>query len=392
MSLSDRIRELSQIYFDEAVGWRRHLHANPELAFEENETAKFISGVLDDIGIPHKTGIAKTGIVAELKGKDPEARVLALRADMDALPIQEENDISYKSRNEGKMHACGHDVHTASLLGAAKILKHLENEWNGTIKLIFQPSEEKLPGGASVMIREGVLENPNVAAIWGQHVHPPLEAGTIGIKPGPYMASADEVYITVKGKGGHAALPHELVDPVVMAAQVILGLQQVISRKANPATPSVLSFGKIEAKGATNVIPDIVKIEGTFRTFDEKWRREAHTLIETMARDICQSMGGDCEANVKVGYPYVNNDPDLTVITKNKAIEYLGPDKVIDLPIRMTGEDFAFYSQVTASCFYRLGTGNKAKGITSPIHTSTFNVDETSLLTGMGLMAYLAMD
>ena len=389
-TLKNRIKEGSRKVFPEMRAWRRHLHMYPELAFQEFESARFIAERLAEMGINYREGIAKTGIVGIIEGKDPATRVVALRADMDALPIEEKNEVPYRSQNKGVMHACGHDAHTASLLGAAKILKECAEEWTGTVKLIFQPSEEKLPGGASVMIREGVLENPEVARIWGQHVHPPLVAGKVGMRAGPYMASADEIYLTIKGKGGHAALPQNVIDPVLISAHILLALQQIVSRKSNPLTPSVLSFGKLMAEGATNVIPDQVFLEGTFRTFDEEWRFEAHQWIEKIARDTARTMGGDCEVDIRVGYPYVHNDEALTKKSRKLAEELLGAENVVDLPQRMTGEDFAFYGREIPACFYRLGTGNPEKNILSPIHSPTFDIDEEALITGAALEAWLA--
>ncbi len=389
-TLKNRIKEGSRKVFPEMRAWRRHLHMYPELAFQEFESARFIAERLTEMGINYREGIAKTGIVGIIEGKDPATRVVALRADMDALPIEEKNEVPYRSQNKGVMHACGHDAHTASLLGAAKILKECAEEWTGTVKLIFQPSEEKLPGGASVMIREGVLKNPEVARIWGQHVHPPLVAGKVGMRAGPYMASADEIYLTIKGKGGHAALPQNVIDPVLISAHILLALQQIVSRKSNPLTPSVLSFGKLMAEGATNVIPDRVFLEGTFRTFDEEWRFEAHQWIEKIARDTARAMGGDCEVDIRVGYPYVHNDEALTKKSRQLAEELLGAENVVDLPQRMTGEDFAFYGREIPACFYRLGTGNPEKNILSPIHSATFDIDEEALITGAALEAWLA--
>ncbi len=389
-ALKNRIKEASRKVFPEMRTWRRHLHMHPELAFREFETARFVAERLAEMGIAYREGVAKTGIVAIIEGKDPATRRVALRADMDALPIEEQNELPYRSKNKGVMHACGHDAHTACLLGAAKILKECADEWSGTVKLIFQPSEEKLPGGASLMVREGVLKNPDVTRIWGQHVHPPLEAGKVGMRAGPYMASADEIYLNIKGKGGHAALPQHLNDPVLIMAHVVTALQQIVSRKSNPLTPTVLSFGKVHADGATNVIPDHVYLEGTFRTFDEEWRFEAHQWIERIARDTARAMGGDCEVDIRVGYPYVHNDEALTKKTRQLAEELLGAQNVLDLPQRMTGEDFSFYGREIPACFYRLGTGNPKTSGVSPLHSPTFDIDEEALITGAALEAWLA--
>lgn len=392
MSLKNKIKDLANSYAEEMIHIRRHLHQHPELSYEEVETGKFIAKKLSDFGIEHEHGWAENGVVGLIKGKNPEQRIIALRADIDALPITEANEVPYKSKNEGVMHACGHDVHTSSLLGAAKILHELRNEFEGTIKLIFQPAEEKAPGGASILIKEGVLENPRPVSIIGQHVHPPLAAGKIGLKPGKYMASTDEIFVTVSGQGGHGALPMDCIDPIVITAHIITALQQIVSRKANPTTPTVLTFGKINSTGgANNVIPNEVKLQGTFRTMDEEWRAEAHRLMKKMAEGMAESMGGSCDFYIKGGYPYLVNDDELTAKTKAFATEYLGADNVVDLPIRMTGEDFAYYSQHMPGCFYRLGTGNKSKGITSPVHTTTFDVDEDCMELSIGLMAYLAV-
>ena len=390
--IKEKIQQLAKQYFNDTVEMRRHLHQNPELSFKEEKTGKYIAEKLNEFQVSNEHGCAVNGVVGLIEGKNPEKRVVALRADMDALPIQEANDVPYKSKNEGVMHACGHDVHTASLLGTARILNEIKNEFEGTIKLIFQPAEERFPGGASIMIEEGVLENPNPTSILGQHVHPPLEAGKIGLRPGMYMASADEIYVTVKGKGGHGALPHDCVDPVVITAHIITALQQIVSRKSDPTIPSVLTFGKINSTGgSTNIIPNEIKLEGTFRTMDEVWRKKAHKLMRSMAKRIAKGMGGACKFKILKGYPFLINDEQLTAKTKQFAIEYLGEENVVDLPIRMTAEDFSYYSQKMPACFYRLGTGNPAKGITSPVHTTTFNIDETSLELSSGLMAWLAV-
>jgi len=391
-TLKNKIHAFSQTYLPEVIGWRRHIHAHPELSMQEYETSAFISSRLREMGIPHQTGVAKTGIVAVIEGKNPGKKAVALRADIDALPIREENDVTYKSLNEGVMHACGHDVHTSSLLGAAKILMAIKEEFEGTVKLFFQPSEEKYPGGAIQMINEGVMENPRPAHVFGLHVYAELEAGKVGLKSGQYMASTDEIFLTVKGKGGHAAQPMNNVDPVVISAHIIVALQQIVSRQASPDVPTVLSFGRIIGEGQTNIIPNEVKISGTIRTFDEKWRKEAHQRIAKMAQAIAEGMGGKCDVTINSGYPFVYNDPEITEKTKNWAAEFLGGDNVVDLPIRMTAEDFSYFAREVPSCFYRIGIRNQERGIVSNLHTSTFDVDEKSLQTGMGVMAWIAVN
>ncbi len=390
--LKEKIKQLARQYFEEVVDIRRHLHQHPELSFEEVETGKFIAQKLNEFGIPHEHGVAEHGVVGWIRGKKNDGRVVALRADMDALPILEANDVPYRSQNEGVMHACGHDVHTASLLGTARILQALREAFSGTIKLIFQPGEEKAPGGASIMIKEGVLENPEPASIFGQHVHPPLEVGKVGFRGGQYMASADELYVTVTGKGGHGAMPHNAVDPVLIASHIVVALQQVVSRHIDPTIPAVLTFGKINSTGgSTNVIPNEVKLVGTFRTMDEKWRFAAHERMKQLANSIAEGMGGRCDFYIEVGYPVLLNDEALTARSRQAAEEFLGAENVVDLPIRLTAEDFSYYSQQIPACFYRLGTGNPAKGISSPVHTTTFDIDEQALEVGMGLMAWLGL-
>ena len=392
MNLQSKIKMLADKGFASTRKIRRHLHQYPELSYQEKETGKYIASTLKSLGIKHETGWADNGVVAYIQGKQSSKRVIALRADIDALPITEANKVAYKSKNKGVMHACGHDVHTASLLGAAKILHSLRDNFGGTLKLIFQPAEEKFPGGASILIKEGVLKNPKPISIIGQHVHPPLASGKIGLRAGQYMASADEIYVTITGKGGHGALPHDCIDPIVITSHIITSLQQIVSRNANPTTPSVLTFGKINSTGgATNIIPNEVKLMGTFRTMDEKWRYEAHKKMKKMAESIAKSMGAKCEFNILPGYPSLINEPTLTARVKDFAVDYLGKRNVVELPIRMTAEDFAYYSQKMPGCFYRLGTGNKKKGITSPVHTNTFDIDEEALRTSIGMMAWLAV-
>ncbi len=385
----ERIQAAATQHFERLVSIRRHLHAHPELSFEEHETSAYVEGILTEMGLKVER-MANTGLVCMIEGAE-SGPVVALRGDMDALPILEQNDASYCSTNEGVMHACGHDVHTTCILGAAMILNELKGELKGSVKLIFQPGEEKLPGGASIMIKEGALKNPTPKAIFGQHVHPELDAGRVGFRAGKYMASCDEVYLTVKGKGGHGALPHKNIDPVLIAAQTIVAMQQVASRRANPMMPTVLSFGKIEGKGATNVIPDRVEIAGTFRTFDETWRQEAHEMIRHIAEETAKAYGGECEVRIEKGYPYVHNHEELTERARAAAVEYLGEENVVELDMRATGEDFSYYSQVMPGSFHRLGVRNEERGIVHPVHNSRFDVDEECLRVGSGLMAWLAI-
>ena len=388
--LKDKISLLAKEIYSDVVQNRRHLHAHPELSFHEYQTSAFVAQKLDELGIKYQK-MANTGLVAIIQGEKPSEGVVALRADMDALPIVEANDVPYKSTNAGVMHACGHDAHTSSLLGTARILTELKKEFGGTVKLIFQPAEEKLPGGANMMIKEGVLENPKPDAVIGQHVMPLIEAGQVGFRSGKYMASTDEIYVTVYGKGGHGAQPQQNIDPVLITSHIIIALQQIISRVADPKTPSVLSFGKVIANGATNVIPNEVYLEGTFRTMDEDWRDRAHEKMKKMAEGIAEAMGGSCDFNIVRGYPFLINEEKLTAEVRAYAEDFLGKENVLDLDIWMAAEDFAYYSQVSDACFYRLGTGNKERGITSSVHTPTFDVDEESLKLSTGLMAYIAL-
>jgi len=390
MIQKDKIQALSNDIFEQVVGYRQHLHSNPELSFKEFETSAFIKKHLTDWGIPF-SDMANTGVVGIIKGDLPSDNIIALRADMDALPILEANEKPYASKNTGVMHACGHDVHSSSLLGSAYILNSLKAEFGGTIKLIFQPAEEVLPGGASIMIKEGVLENPKPQSIVGQHVMPLIETGKVGFRSGIYMASTDELYVTVHGKGGHGAQPHQNIDPVLITSHIIIALQQIVSRNADPRLPSVLSFGKVQANGATNIIPNEVKIEGTFRTLNEEWRKEAKRLMKKMAEGIAESMGGSCDFRIMDGYPYLINEEKLTANARAFAEDYLGKENVVDLDIWMAAEDFAYYSQVTDACFYRLGTGNKEKGTQYSVHTPNFDIDEDALRTSTGLMAYVAL-
>lgn len=386
--MRDKIKALAKKYSTEFIDIRHHLHQNPELSYQEFETSKFVQQKLAELGIPFRV-MATTGVVGLIEGKNPESRIIALRADMDALPILEENDIPYKSKNNGVMHACGHDVHTTCLLGAAKILTELKDDWEGTVKLIFQPGEEKNPGGASYMIRDGVLENPTPQAILALHVNTILEVGKLSFRSGKVMASADELYITIKGKGGHAASPHLTIDPILIASHLVIALQQIISRNNNPFNPSVLSITAFNAGSATNIIPNEVKLMGTFRAMDEDWRFKAHALIKQTAEQVCTSMGGEAIVHIDVGYPCVMNNERVTHTAMTKAKEFMGDTQVGETELRMGAEDFGYYAQKIPACFYRLGTMNEEKGITAGVHTPVFNIDENAIEIGMGIMAWL---
>lgn len=392
--LIDEIKNAAGRIHPTVISYRRHLHAHPELSFSEYKTADFVKARLDEMRIPWEV-MANTGVVGLIQGESsgngsPDL-VVALRADMDALPITETNTFDFKSQNPGVMHACGHDAHTSSLLGTAQILRSIKNRFSGKVKLIFQPGEEKLPGGASQMIRDGVLENPRPQAIIGQHVMPSLDCGKIGFRAGKHMASMDQIIMRIGGKGGHGAQPHQNIDPVIITAHILVALQQIVSRMANPSIPTVLSFGKVIANGAINVIPDEVYVEGTFRTLDEKWRADAHHMMTKMADHLAKSMGGTCEMEITRGYPFLVNEEKLTSQLRTFAEDYLGKDKVVDMDIWMAAEDFAYYSQSSDACFYLLGVGNPSKGIISSLHTPTFDIDEEALEISTGLMAYMAV-
>ncbi|HEY4064768.1 MAG TPA: M20 family metallopeptidase [Puia sp.] len=386
--LKERIQQLAKQYAPDFISIRHHLHAHPELSYQEFGTSKFVQEKLTELGIPF-TVMATTGVVGIIEGRNPGKRVIALRADMDALPIREENDIPYKSVNEGVMHACGHDVHTTILLGASRILQELKEEWEGTVKLIFQPGEEKNPGGASLMIKEDVLKDPQPQAIFGLHVHPGLEIGKLSFRGGMVMASADELYITIKGKGGHAAAPHLTVDTILVASHLIVALQQIVSRNRNPLSPSVLSITSVQGGHTTNVIPSEVKLMGTFRAMDEEWRYRAHDLIRKMATELVHSMGAEIDLHIDVGYPMVYNNEALDPIARACAREYIGAANVLETEVRLGAEDFGYYTRQIPGCFYRLGVMNVEKGITSGVHTPTFNIDESAIGIGAGMMAWM---
>ena len=391
IELQQLIRNKSQEIFEKVKEYREYIHENPELSYAEFKTMEYVSSILTNLGIQHQKGIGKTGVVALIKNEQHSENTscIALRADLDALPILEENTVSYSSKTPGIMHACGHDVHTAILLGTAEVLHTFREYLPQPVKLIFQPGEEKNPGGATLMIADGVLENPTVTEMVALHVFPDMEVGKVGFKEGIYMASCDEIHLTIHGKGGHGATPHQCIDPIMIGANLLVQLQQIVSRKCDPKIPCVLSFGHFEAIGATNIIPSKAILKGTFRTMNEAWRKEGLELIEKQIKLIVESQGGSAELEISKGYPYLENDAYVTSKIKNKAIELLGTENVEDLPIRLTSEDFAFYSHKVPVCFFRLGVRNEAKGITFGVHHPKFNIDEHALKIGVEMMSFI---
>ena len=385
-----KIKQLAKDYSAEFISIREHLHAHPELSYQEFETSAYIQQKLAGWSIPFEVK-ATTGVVGLIEGKNPSTKIIALRADMDALPIHEANEVAYKSTKPGLMHACGHDVHSTCLLGAAKILNETRDDWEGTVKLIFQPGEEKNPGGASYMIRDGVLENPAPQKIFALHVHPGLEVGEFSFRGGMVMASADEIYISIKSKGGHAAAPQHTADTILIASHLTISLQQIVSRNNDPFNPSVLSITSIQGGNTTNVIPSEVKLMGTFRAMNEEWRFKAHELIIKQTKELVAAMGAEATIHIDVGYPFVLNDEALCEQARKNAELFAGEQNVTETELRMGAEDFAYYSHKIPACFFRLGAGNKARGITSNVHTPTFNIDEAAIEQGVGMMAWLAV-
>lgn len=384
------IKELAKEYFDEIVLCRRHLHQYPELSKKETETANFICLKLRDMGIEYKKDVGGHGIYGFVEGKNPQKKCIAIRADMDALPIQEETSLPYKSKKDGIMHACGHDIHMASLLGTIKILSKMRDKFEGRVMFIFQPSEESYPGGAISMLNDGIFDEVLPSEIFAYHTTPEMDCGYIGMKEGKYMASTDEIYIDVIGKGGHGATPDLNIDPILAASHIVVALQSIVSRNANPTMPTTFSIGRFIADGRTNVIPNHVKMEGIIRTFDENWRKECHELIERIAKQTAQAYGAEARVFVDAGYPFVYNNPDTTNRALSLAKEYFGEDKVLELESRMTAEDFSYFAQRTSGCYFRIGTRKEGQPITN-LHTNNFDVDEKCIEYAMGISSYFAI-
>jgi amidohydrolase len=388
MQLRDKILQLTDKYFSEVVQIRRAIHANPELAFQEVETSRLVAETLEKNRMLVKKGVAKTGVVGTLKGKN-SGKVIALRSDMDALPILEATGLPFASKNQGKMHACGHDAHTAIGLGAAMVLSELKEELHGEVRFLFQPSEEKNPGGASFMIADGALDG--VDEIYGLHVIAQHDAGMVGFCSGEMMASADELYITIKGKSGHGARPHFTIDPIVTSAQVITALQTLVSRNLDPFSQGVITIGSIHGGFAPNIIPEEVKLVGTLRSMTKEWREYAHIRVKEIVEGICSAMGATYEVIIDKGYPVLSNDLAKTVFAEGCAQELFGRDHVFTAERLMGAEDFAYYLEKVPGTFYRLGIRNQKQGITADIHNDHFTIDETALKTGVAMQAYLAV-
>jgi amidohydrolase len=392
MEIKNQIKQKAQQHFSSVVAIRRHLHQNPELSKQEKETSKYICSILDTIdGVEYQSNIGGYGIFGFIKGRKPNKKTIALRADIDALPIKESTNLPFASLKEGVMHACGHDAHTAILLGAIKILSELREEFDGQVMFIFQPSEEHYPGGAITMLNDGIFNNITPKAIFALHTTPEIERGKIGIKEGKYMASTDEIYIEVRGKGGHGATPDLNIDPIVAASHIVIALQTLVSRNANPTLPTTFSVGTFLAEGRTNIIPSKVYLECIIRTFDNDWRKQAHKLIHRISEETAQAFGATADVFIDHGYPYLYNNPTLTKATRNLAQEYLGEENVLDIDMRMTAEDFAYFAHKIPACYFRLGTKKEGCEITN-LHTSNFDIDENSMQDAIGLMTYLAIE
>lgn len=388
--------DLRQIILDgseklqtEVIGLRRHFHRNPELSYNEYKTSSFIEEWLKENGIPYRGGIAGTGIIATVSGTAKGKRVIGVRAEMDALPVDERAENDFSSINKGIMHACGHDAHLAMLMGTGKLLNGMRDKFGGTVLLIFQPGEEKSPGGARLMIESGAFSDPKPDMFIAQHVLPELETGKIGYKPGRYMASCDEIYITVKGKGGHAALTALHTDQIYIASNLVVKLKNTMSeRQSARKIPTVLGIGRISGEGATNVIPEKVEIAGTFRTFDEKWRSEALNHIRLVADVIAREFGVNAEVRIAEGYPVLVNDEKITKAAVELSAGLVGEENIETYDIRMSSDDFSFYGALAPSLYYRVGIKKKGAEM-KKLHTPDFDIDEEGLKTGVANMTWL---
>ena len=389
-NLIDSIKKQSEDQYEQIILFRRYLHANPELSFQEKTTASYVTKILNENNIPVFEGIEGNGVIGIIEGKT-KGKTIGIRAELDALPIVESTSLGYSSINNGVMHACGHDIHMASLLGTAIIINNLRANLNGKILLIFESGEEQIPGGAKSIIDSNIFKQNIPDTMLAFHVLPELVTGKAGFREGQYMASGDEVFITIKGKGGHAAIPEKTINPIIISSQLILNLKDFIDKETPSQIPTILSFGKIQANGATNVIPNEVYIEGTFRTLDEDWRLKAHLRIEEISKKTCLSFGGDCEIEIRQGYPSIYNNPELTRMTKEITMQYLDPSNVIDLDRRMTTDDFAYFSQIIPSVFFRMGIGFE-NNCNYQLHSSTFLANEEILKHSSGLLAWISFN
>ncbi|CAA9550945.1 MAG: N-acetyl-L,L-diaminopimelate deacetylase homolog [uncultured Thermomicrobiales bacterium] len=384
-----RLRDAVDEILPGVVADRRHLHEHPELGFQEVETARFVAGRLAALGVEDvRTGIAKTGTTALVRGTGdgPGAgKTLLIRADMDALPIQEENEVDYRSKHDGVMHACGHDAHTAMLLGTARLLMERRDRFAGTVKLLFQPAEEG-PGGAKPMIDAGVLDDPKVDAALGLHIAQEQPLGTIGVRPGPAMAASDGFTVTIRGKGGHGARPQSTVDPVAIGAQIVVALQTVVSRETNPITPAVVTVGAFRAGQAANVIPDTAELRATVRSFDQGERERLAERLEALVRGIATAMRAEVDFAYRFGYPPTVNDPAMTAIVRAAATETVGAERVLEPDPIMGAEDMSYFLERVPGCFFFVGSRNPDRGLVWGHHHPRFDFDEEALGTGISTM------
>jgi amidohydrolase len=394
MTVTDKMRADIDEIMPGVIADRRYLHQHPELGMQEYETSAYVVERLRALQVESiRTGIANTGVTALIHGRKPgdgASKVALVRADMDALPILEENDVEYKSLSPGAMHACGHDAHTAMLLGVARILLDRRDQFSGTVKLLFQPAEEG-PGGAKPMIEQGVLENPHVDAVFGLHVAQDLELGKIEVRPGPAMASSDRFNVIIQGKGGHGASPHLAVDPVMVAAYAVTTLQTIVSREVDPVDPAVVTVGKIQAGQANNVIPDTAELRGTVRSFNPERRQMLARRVQDVITGVAESFGASAQVEYQFGYPATINNPEMTDLVIEAARGVVGEDNVLIADLQMGAEDFSYFLQERPGCFFFVGTRNEERGLTWGHHHPRFDIDEDGMAIGMQVMASSVM-